>query len=355
VEQKLNNDRSAYLRYGLIGASGALILVLLYWLYRSGAAMLIVLLPFFLAIILAYILNPLVEFLENRHVPRYLGILLIYAIFFTLLLIIGLTTIPTLILELQKLGEKIPEYTRHIQQFILTLQSDYRRINIPESIRLVLDQNIIELQTAAQDVVERVTDTVLSLFSHTFTILIIPLLVYYLLRDMDSLKRSFVMLFPRRYRQWVAAMGSEMDRTLGAYFRGMLLICILVGIMTYLGLVILGVDFALLLGIIAGITNIIPYFGPLIGAVPAVLISLLSSPALALKVILVFVIVQQIESQLIAPQVLGRSLGLHPLIVIFVLIVGGKLFGLVGLIFAVPFTAMIRIFFKHAIDLAANR
>jgi sporulation integral membrane protein YtvI len=330
-------------------------LLLLYWLYRTGAAVFIVLLPFFLAIILAYILNPLVEFLENRRIPRFLGILLIYAVFFSIILGLSLTTIPTLILELQKLAEKIPEYTGHIQQFLIHMQSDYQRVNIPESVRLVLDQNIVDIQNTAQDLVERVTGSVLGIFSHAFTILIIPLLVYYILRDMDNLKRSFVLLFPRRYRKWVSTMGSEMDRTLGAYFRGMLLICFLVGIMTYAGLLIVGLDFALILGIIAGITNIIPYFGPLIGAVPAVLIALLLSPAMALKVIIVFVIVQQIESQFIAPQILGRSLGLHPLLVIFVLIVGGKLFGLAGLIFAVPFTAILRIFLRHAVDLAVNR
>ena len=353
--ERNNKNHGAYLRYIIIGATCALILLLLLGLYRYGAAVFMVLLPFFLAIILAYILNPLVEFLENRRIPRFLGILLIYAIFFSMLFIIGITSIPTLLLELQKLAEKIPQYTQDVQRFLLHLQSDYQRINIPENIRLVLDQNIVAMQGNLQDVVERITSTVLGVFTHTFTILVTPLLVYYILRDMDSLKRSFVMLFPKRYRKWVSDMGSEMDRTLGAYFRGMLLICFLVGFMTYIGLTIIGVDFSLILGIIAGLTNIIPYFGPLIGAVPAVLISLLHSPALALKALVVVVIVQQIESQFIAPQILGRSLGLHPVVVIFVLIVGGKLFGLVGLIFAVPFSAMLRIFLKHAVDLAANR
>lgn len=354
MEQK-QSYCSIYLRYGIIGAVWALIFLLLYTLFRYGAAAFFVLLPFFLAIIIAYILNPLVEFLENRRIPRHLGILAIYAVFFSGAFIFAITTIPTLILELQKLAERIPDYTRQFQAFIVHLQSDYQRINIPENLRVVLDQNIVELQEGTQAVLERVSQIVLNMFSHLFTIVLIPLLVYYILRDMDSLKRSFVLLFPKSYRTWVSTMGSEMDRTLGAYFRGMLLICFLVGFLTYIGLLLIGVDFALLLGIIAGITNIIPYFGPLIGAVPAVLIALLTSPALVFKVILVIVIVQQLESQVIAPQIMGRSLGLHPLLVIFVLILGGKFFGLVGLIFAVPFTALVRIFFRHALDQAANR
>jgi sporulation integral membrane protein YtvI len=344
-----------YLRFGVLGLGTVLLLVFLYWLFRVGTTLLAVLAPFFLAVIIAYILNPLVNFLENRRLPRTLGILLIYAIFFSLIFLFGFTAIPNLVVELNKLGERIPEYTRQFQQFITGLQSDYQRFNLPESIRLVLDQNILQVQEGAQAVVERMTEAVLGIFTHLFTILIIPILVYYLLRDEATLKRSALLLFPKKYRRWIARVGGEMDHTLGAYVRGMLLICILVALMTYAGLLLVGVDFALILSLIAGVTNIIPYFGPIIGATPAVLIALLTSPALALKVSIVIVIVQQLESQIFVPQILGKSMGLHPLVVIFVLIIGGKLFGLFGLIFAVPFTAMLRILFKHVVDLAANK
>lgn len=314
-----------------------------------------VIVPFLLAIVLAYILNPVVEFLENRRVPRSLGILLIYAVFFLAGTVFSLLVIPTLITELQKLGEMIPQYTEQFQAYLLHLHSDYQRFNLPESLRLALDQNLFALQDDVQTLLERVTGTVLSLFSNLMTILIIPLVVYYILRDMDSLKRSVVLLFPKKYRNWIISMGSEMDCTLGAYFRGMLIICFLVGFLTYLGLKVIGLNFALILGVIAGLTNIIPYFGPIIGAIPAILLALLSSSGLAIRTILVYVLVQQLESQIISPQILGRSLGLHPLVVIFVLILGGRFLGLPGLIFAVPFTAIARIFLKHAIDLAANR
>lgn len=349
------NYRSTYYRYVVLGITVALVLALLYWLSRTGAVLAAVLVPFLLAIVLAYILNPVVEFLEKRRVPRSLGILLIYAVFFLAGTVFSLTVIPTLITELQKLGEMIPQYTEQFQAFLLHLHSDYQRINLPESLRLALDQNLFALQDGIQAILERVTGTVLSLFSNLMTILIIPLVVYYILRDMDNLKRSAVLLFPKKYRNWIISMGSEMDRTLGAYFRGMLIICFLVGFLTYLGLKVIGLDFALILGVIAGLTNIIPYFGPIIGAVPAILLALLSSSGLAVRVIVVYTLVQQLESQVISPQILGRSLGLHPLFVIFVLILGGRFLGLPGLIFAVPFTAIARIFLKHAIDLAANR
>lgn len=342
-------------RYVLIGIACACLLIAFFLLYRLGVLLVSVLVPFLIAIMLAYILNPLVEFLENRHIPRSLGILLIYAVFFSVAFLFSLTAVPKLINELQKLGEMLPRYTGQFQAFLLHLQSDYQRIALPESIRMALDQNIVNLQAEIQKLLERVTGSVLSLFSNLLAILVIPLTVFYLLRDMDNLKRGAIKLVPKKYRAWIVAMGSEMDRTLGAYFRGMLIICFLVGLFTYLGLIIIGLDYALILGIVAGITNIIPYFGPIIGAVPAVLLALLTSPGLAVKTVIVYVVVQQLESHLIAPQVWGRTLGLHPLVVILVLLIGGKFFGLTGLIFAVPFTAMLRIFLKHAIDLAANR
>lgn len=350
-----NNREHRYQRFGIMGLAAGISLALLYWFSRYGATLFVVLLPFFMAIIIAYILDPLVDFFERRRLPRRIGILLIYAIFFSLFFLLGVSTIPRLVTELQKLGERLPDYTAQFQSFILSLQSDYQRFNLPESVRVALDQNIVQMQENIQEFVERITSVVVGFFSHLFTILIIPLLVYYILRDIDSLKRSVVLLFPKKHRKWITSVGSEMDHTMGAYFRGTIVICFLVGVMSYVSLLLLGVDFALILGIIAGITNIIPYFGPLIGAVPAVIIALLASPALALKVVIVLVIVQQVESQFIAPQILGRSLGLHPLVVIFVLIIGGRLFGMLGLIFAVPFTALVRIFIKHAVDLAVNR
>lgn len=351
----LKHDRQLLRRYGMLGAILAVTVAMLFWLLFVGRSLFSIFIPFLLAIILAYILNPLVEFLEERRVPRSLGILLIYAVFFSFAFLFCVTAIPALINELQKLGEMLPQYTNQFQHFLFSLQSDYRRINMPESIRMALDQNILNLQAAIQTLLERVTGSVLNLFSNLLAMLVIPLMVYYFLRDMDALKRSAVLLFPKKYRSWFVTMGSEMDRTMGAYFRGILVISFLVGVLTYVGLALVGLDYALILGIVAGLTNVIPYFGPIIGAIPAVLLALLTSPALALKAGLVYVIIQQLESHIIAPQVLGRSLGLHPLVVIFVLVLGGKLYGLPGLIFAVPFTAVARIFLKHVIDFAANR
>ncbi len=342
------NFRHKSWRYAILGVLTVVGLFLLPRLLRAAGPFLEILEPFLIAIILAYILNPLVVVFERRRVSRGLAILLLYAIFFALVFLAGVWTIPGLVTELQKLMEMLPEYSEQAQGFIRHLYSDYRRFNLPDSLRLALDENILLLQRALQTLLERITGAIVGLFSHFFVLLLVPLLVYYFLRDMEHLKSSLVALFPARYRQRVLVAGSEIDAALGAYLRGLLLICFLVGLLTYLGLRLLGVEFALILGIIYGLTNIIPYFGPLIGALPAVLIALLDSPALALKVVGVMVVVQQLDSQLLSPQILGRSLGLHPLAVILALLAGGHLFGLPGLILAVPLAAMLRIVLRHA-------
>ncbi|MBS3946713.1 MAG: AI-2E family transporter [Dethiobacter sp.] len=350
MERYFNFQHKSW-RYGVLGAVVIVAFFFLPWLLRVAAPLLVVLEPFLLAIVIAYILNPLVVLFERRRVSRVLAIVLLYAIFFALVFLAGVWTIPGLVTELQKLGERIPEYTERAQALISHLYSDYRRVNLPDSLRVALDENILLLQRGLQLLLERVTGTLLGIFSHFFVLLLVPLLVYYFLRDMEHLKRSLVLLFPARYRQRVMVAGSEIDAALGAYLRGVLLICFLVGFLTYLGLRLLGVDFALILGLIYGITNIIPYFGPLIGALPAVLIALLDSPAQALKVVAVMVAIQQLDSQLISPQILGRSLGLHPLLVVLALLLGGQLFGLVGLIMGVPLAATLRILLRHAAGL----
>lgn len=346
-----SNFRHKTWRYAILGTLTVGMLLLLPWLLRLAGPVLEIFEPFLIAVIVAYILNPLVAVFEKRRVSRGLAILLLYAIFFAFAFLAGVWTIPGLVTELQKLMEMLPEYTEQAQGFIRHLYSDYRRFNLPDSLRLALDENILLLQRALQSLLERATGVLLGLFSHFFVLLLVPLLVYYFLRDMEHLKRSLVALFPARYRQRALVAAGEIDAALGAYLRGLLLICFLVGLLTYLGLRLLGVEFALILGIIYGLTNIIPYFGPLIGALPAVFIALLDSPALALKVVGVMVAVQQLDSQLLSPQILGRSLGLHPLVVILALLAGGQLFGLPGLILGVPLAAMLRIVLRHAASL----
>ncbi len=324
-----------------------IIIVFLNWLYPKKDLIYAVLSPFLAAFIIAYILNPVVNFFTQRKIPRSIAVLIIFIVFFGSMALLIINIIPSIADELENLVEVLPNYTTRIQDFIQQLQTDYRRFNLPEGVRSIIDDSISDVEVRLIAFFDNITEKALGFFQGIIYIFIIPLLVYYFLRDFNVIKKYIKSIIPKKYQHQASLLIKEMDITLGAYFRGILMISFLVGTMTYLGLLFLRVEFALVLGIISGLTNVIPYFGPIIGSIPAITIALLESPALAVKVLILIFVIQQVESQFISPPILGRTLGIHPLVILFVIFLGGRLFGLVGLLIAVPFTAMLRILYNH--------
>ncbi len=312
-----------------------------------GGLLGIIVTPLFLAVLAAYLLGPLVSLLEKRGINRSLGIAAVYLFIITLLVLLSFKLLPSLFDELQELVSVLPEYTERVLFFLEEVERDYERIELPEGIRSALDENIQGLQRLLIINLERFSQLLLASFSQLFALFLVPLFAYYFLRDGAEIKSRFLGLIPSVQRSNVEEALVEINNTLGAYLRGVFIISITVGGLIYVGLLILGVRFALFLGIVNALTNIIPYFGPVIGAVPVIVIALLQSPELVWKVILLIVVVQQVESQLIAPQVFGKSLGFHPITVIIALLLGGKYLGFFGLVFIIPLLAMARIVLKH--------
>ncbi|UMZ74009.1 AI-2E family transporter [Natranaerofaba carboxydovora] len=319
--------------------------------YQIRDQVFIFLLPFLLAIILFYILNPLVEFIESYRVPRIATILGVYGISITLLVLVGISLVNAIFIEIQEFAREIPYFTREFRQFID--ETEFILYELPPPITDAINEAIIEYQVNFQDILGTILDfqgiigTGASILAYVFSLIALPIILFYFLKDTEILRSNMILVVPPKYRGKVTEIMKDVSITFGNYIRGQLVVCLFIGILTYIGLAFLGVEFALVLGIIAGITNIIPYFGPFIGAVPSVIIALLEEPLLALKVVIWILIVQQIESQLVAPQILGRNLKLHPLAVVTSLIAGGHFFGFLGLILAVPVVAIVRVIIRH--------
>jgi predicted PurR-regulated permease PerM len=307
----------------------------------------ILIFPLLIAILVTYLLSPLVNYLEKQKLRRAKGIAIVYIFFLTLFTVIGFSIVPVLIREMQELMLSLPELTEKLMLLVEQLESVYRRFNFPVAIRKALDENIAELQNLLTLNLEAFTQFLVTLFSQTFALLLVPLFAYYILRDSAFFKKRFLRFIPPGYRLNMENTLHEINLTLGAYLRGIFINSLSVGVMIYLGLLILGVKFALFLGILNALTNVIPYFGPLIGAVPVAIIAFLQDPSLVWKVIVLSVVAQQIEGQYIAPQVFGRSLELHPLTVIIALLLGGLYLGFLGLIIVIPLLAILRIFVRH--------
>ncbi|GAW92669.1 AI-2E family transporter [Calderihabitans maritimus] len=320
-----------------------LTLGILYFLYLVRS----ILPPFIVAVIFAYLLHPLVEIWERYRIPRTWAIILTYLKVIAVILILSFYFFPKIVKELNTFADAVPVYTKQVQDYLGNLYRGYHRIIIPESIRQVIDETVRGIERQMIAGVRQVARSIVGIFAHAVSIILAPVLSFYLLKDLDTISKRFIALLPVQWRSDILYLLTEIDAVLTKFIRGHLLVATIVGALTALGLAILKMEFALLLGIVAGIADLIPYFGPVIGAVPAVALALLKSKVLALYVVVVMVVVQQLESNVISPKILGASVGLHPLVVIFVLLAGGHLYGVWGMLAAVPVAAVVRIVANH--------
>ncbi len=315
----------------------------LYFLYRVR----IIFIPFILAFFIAYLLNPMVEYVESRKVPRGLAILLVYMVVFAVGTSIMVFGVPYILEEFNRLGHVIPRLTSEIKGIITDIEGSYSRFRLPQGIRAVIDERIKQGEDLLINMVRAAADSMVKLFSYLLGLIIAPFFAFYMLKDAEQIKNSFTLTIPRRYRSDVMAVLRDLDDIISGFFRGHVTISVIVGVMTGLGMYLAGVDFAFIIGLIAGIAELVPYLGPFITAVPAVSLALLVSKKTAFYAIIIILIVQQLENAVISPKILGKSLGLHPLVVIFALLAGGELYGFAGVLLAVPAAAALKVILRY--------
>ncbi|HBK84502.1 MAG TPA: AI-2E family transporter, partial [Firmicutes bacterium] len=227
------------------------------------------------ALLLAYLLSPFVEALEKRKVPRTLAILIIYSLFIAGLIMAGVYGIPAIVNEVNVLIKQLPSLTEQVQSFISGAQEQFDLFNLPPTVTETLQSNLLKLQGYLDRLLNAIPQFIVDLFGRMVAIILIPILSFYMLKDIELIKKGLLNLAPGGHRGRIIALFSRIDDKLGAWIRGQLTVGFIVGFLTFIGLEIVGMDFALVLGLLVGITNIIPYFGPIIGAIPALFLALL--------------------------------------------------------------------------------
>ena len=307
---------------------------------------------FLAAVLLAYILDPPVKYLEKQSCPRLMAISLIYALLLILLVFLGVWAIPVLNSQVSQLGEVLPGYIDKIRDIAAQIAGYYQHLQLPVEIEDVFANWFSDAKIAAGDFLKRFLNGIIPALSSSFVWFLVPIISFYLLKDKEILQKYAWKLLPIRHKSEEKAFFEELHEVAMNFLRGSLLVGSIVGVLTAIGLWIVGVDFALIFGLIAGVCNIIPYFGPIIGAVPAVGFAFFQAPSKALLAILVMLIVQQSESHFITPKIMGDKLGLHPVVIMFALLAGGKIIGFWGLILAVPLAGILKIIFKYIINKA---
>jgi predicted PurR-regulated permease PerM len=311
-----------------------------------------VLTPFIVAMIVSYVLNPIVNMLNWRKVPRTAAVLLIYAVFITSLTVILMNFIPIFIKQLNELNRHLPEVTMKAQHWLQNLNSnDYLPESVREGIRESLRKFELSISEAISGFINRI-DSTLNLIFVAFTV---PFLAFYMLKDIQVIEKTALAIVPSSKRKQVVKLFVDIDRALGNYIRGQLIVCVIVGVLAYIGYWLIGLPYPILFASVAAVFNIIPYIGPYFGAAPAILMAATVSMRLVLLVIVVNWVVQTIESNFVSPQIVGKTLHLHPLFIIFALLAGGYIAGIIGLILAVPFVAVMKVILQHVLKYYTSR
>jgi predicted PurR-regulated permease PerM len=331
-----------YLRGRVIGLA-LILLAGIYLLYIVRE----VLAPFVWAAFLAYLLIRPVRYLEERGLSRARAILLVYfTVGGTLILVLALL-IPAVLRELDTLADSIPRYIGFYQNWLQKVQYGYQCSILPDAVRQAVNQALVRTEAKAVEAIGDFLEGLIRGYSTLAIMILAPILSFYFLKDVELIKRRFSAVLPAQWRGDVLAVLTEIDEVLIGFIRGNVVVCLIVGSLTAGILSILGVKFALLLGLIAAVAELVPYFGSFIAALPAIGVAMLDSPRLALYTTLSLFVVQQLEGSVIAPKIIGDKVGLHPLIVIFSLFAAGKLWGIVGLLIAVPVAAIIKVILNY--------
>jgi len=316
------------------------------------------LVPFFVGLIFAYMLLPAVNFLD-RHAPKFLRRKRLARPLAILIVYIGLAGIiagmlayfiPAVIKQANVFAAAVPAYVRRINALLTEdLTNFLERIppEISKAVQANLDKATETLATALQKGVGGTIRTLWQTVSFILGMAIVPIWLFYVLNDHEKGRRAFYQLIPEKAREDVRCIEIILDNLLGAYVRGQLLLCLLVGVMATIVLLVFRVDLALLLGTFAGLFEIVPIVGPYIGAAPAVLIALLNRPLTGLWVALSFAGIQQFENIFLVPRISGSAVRFHPAVVIVLVIVGAEVAGLWGIVLAVPLAAMLRDIFRY--------
>ena len=334
--------------WAVVGLTAVLALLgLIAWYFR------VIWPPLILAGAIVFILNPVVNFFQRRHVPRALGTAFAYLGVVGIFALGGILIAPLAQNQADELGDEWPQIQADLEDDINDLHD--RSIENDWPIRIPLYDELGDSfggdtdDLTFQEQLDRVRELGLRVFHVAIIFLLAPIIAFYLLVDLPHLGRVFESLIPAHKKDEVHLVTNRLSRAIGGFFRGQLVVALIVGIMVSIGLAIVGLPFWLLIGMIAGLFNMIPLIGPYIGGVPGIIIALTAGDGTgqAIAVVVVMVIAQQIDNHFITPNVMQRVVKLHPAAVMLALLAGGTIAGFMGLLLAVPAAAVLKILVGH--------
>ncbi len=309
-----------------------LVLFTLFFLFQLRHIIFII----FISVIVALIANPAVDKMQKRKIPRVAGASILFLAAFMVMGLLAYIVAPPLAKEVTQLTSQFPAYLEQVNLDDPVLQNQSFNYISSEPFQNVL----IEASKFLKNVTSNFVSVILGLLGGLLSAILILVISFYFIVEEKGIEKFVEAVIPHNLRSRALKIIRKTESKLGKWFIGQLFLGLIVGILSFIGLSILGVPYALVLAIIAGAMELIPYIGPTLASIPAILIAFTVSPLLALLTFILYFLIQQFENYLIVPKVMERSVGLHPVIIIIAMLVGGQLAGILGIILAIPVTTI---------------
>lgn len=314
------------------------------YIYKNFLMVRTITLSILVAAMLAYFLNPMVKSVRKRlKISDNLAILTVFLIVILIFLILGFTVFPKTISDIKNLIIKFPEYYKQTLESINDFFNQYelfKGINLDNELIVDNISKIYKKQTANAG--NLLVNSAKNVMSFVFSLVLTPIFAFYFLKDKDKIKEKFKAMIPETRKERLIRLFSNIHNDMTKYIIGKIKMAIFVGFATFIMLLALGVEFSFVIGIITCVADIVPYVGPLMGLIPAFVFAFIDSPIKALWIFVLYILIQWVENNIVGPKILSKETGFHPIVVLFLLILGAALFGFLGMILSVPIALVIK-------------
>ncbi len=302
----------------------------------------------FISGLLAYAINPIINYLEKKDITRPRGVLIVYIAILAILIVLAVSVTPNFLRELKKLATNFPQYTEEFSNAMGNLSKNITSVfgELPPILKGV-EEGTLDFLKSFQDSLGRgirsFATSIVSIASKFVNIVLTPILTYYFLVDKESIKKKTINLIPEKKKEDTIELAKRIDESLIMFIRGRMIMALYITVVISVMLLLFRIEFAIVIGIITGLFDIVPYVGPFIGYIPAVFFAALSSWTKAFWISVLFVFIQWIENNILAPKVMGDNMDLHPMTILLSIIIGGGVFGVFGMILSVPIVATVKV------------
>ena len=315
--------------------------------------------PIIVSLILFYLFNPIVNLMERYNIPRVWGVSILFLVIIGVITLVVNLLIPLIGVQVKSFGHNFPHYVSKVNQFF----DSVTKYSIVADYHNQIQSHLTSLSKKIPNMISDYTNgfsSKIKNFAETLVnvgvvIVTTPFVLFFMLKDGHRFKEFSTNIIPPKFRKDYHDLLEKMSVQVGSYIQGQIIVSICIGILLFIGYSIIGLDYSLVLASIAAVTSVVPYLGPTIAISPAIIIALITSPIMLLKLIIVWTAVQFIEGHFISPNIMGKTLKIHPLTIIFILLSAGNLLGVVGVILGIPAYAILKVLVSHIYFLFKRR